>query len=223
MNKQKIALTLGDPAGIGPEIVLKAALDNKVREKCLPIIVGDLEAANKIKDIADINIEFDVISDTKNLVESDKVFFIDLGIVDGYDYKIGEIDGRCGLASYKYIEKATQLAMDGSVDAIATSPINKESLKAGKVPYIGHTEMLASLSDSHDPLTMFEVDKLRVFFLSRHVSLREACDMVKKDRIIDYVIRCSAALKKMGVEGTMAIAGLNPHGGENGLFGWEEV
>jgi 4-hydroxythreonine-4-phosphate dehydrogenase len=136
---------------------------------------------------------------------------------------MGKIDANCGLASYKYIEACAKLALSNQIDAIATSPINKESLKAGKVDFIGHTEILAHLTKANDPLTMFEVDGLRVFFLSRHVSLRQACDMVKKERIIDYVKRCTDALKLIGVEGTFAIAGLNPHSGENGLFGWEEV
>jgi 4-hydroxy-L-threonine phosphate dehydrogenase PdxA len=110
------------------------------------------------------------------------------------------------------------------VDALATTPINKESLRAADIPQIGHTEILAELTDTHDPLTMFEVHGMRVFFLSRHVSLREACDLVTKDRVLDYIIRCTQALKKLGVEGgTMAVAGLNPHSGEHGLFGREEM
>jgi 4-hydroxythreonine-4-phosphate dehydrogenase len=110
------------------------------------------------------------------------------------------------------------------VDAVATTPINKESLKAGGVPFIGHTEIFGKLTGVADPLTMFETRGLRVFFLSRHVSLRKACDMVKKERIIDYVKRSVSMLKKLGVStGTMAIAGLNPHSGEHGLFGDEEL
>ena len=94
----------------------------------------------------------------------------------------------------------------------------------GNVDYIGHTEIFAGLTGADDPLTMFEVRNLRVFFLSRHVSLKEACEIVKKDRIENYIRRCAAELKKLGVDdGTIAIAGLNPHCGEHGLFGFEEV
>ena len=110
------------------------------------------------------------------------------------------------------------------VDAVATTPINKESLKAGNINFIGHTEIFGALTNTEDPLTMFEVRGMRVFFLTRHVSLREACDLVTKDRIKDYVKRCKDMLKTLGVsEGTMAVAGLNPHSGEHGLFGYEEV
>ncbi|NCB00412.1 MAG: 4-phospho-D-threonate 3-dehydrogenase, partial [Clostridia bacterium] len=130
----------------------------------------------------------------------------------------------CGQAAFEYIAKSVELALDRQVDAVATTPINKESLQAAQVPFIGHTEIFADLTGTIDPLTLFEVKGLRVFFLSRHVSLRKACDLVTKERLIDYVQRCTAALRRLGVtEGTMAIAGLNPHSGEHGLFGDEEV
>ena len=130
----------------------------------------------------------------------------------------------CGQAAYDYIEKSIDLANSHKVDAVATTPINKESLHAAKVPFIGHTEIFAKLTDTEDPLTMFETNGLRVFFLSRHLSLRDAIDAVTKERIENYVPRCLKALEKLGVtEGTMAVAGLNPHCGEHGLFGTEEV
>jgi 4-hydroxythreonine-4-phosphate dehydrogenase len=130
----------------------------------------------------------------------------------------------CGKAAYEYIAKSIDLGMKKQVDAVATTPINKEALKAGGVPFIGHTEIFGKLTGTADPLTMFEVRGLRVFFLSRHVSLRQACDLVTKDRIIDYVQRSGEMLRRLGVtEGTMAIAGLNPHSGEHGLFGDEEL
>jgi 4-hydroxythreonine-4-phosphate dehydrogenase len=129
----------------------------------------------------------------------------------------------CGQAAFDYIKKSVELTQEKKVDAIATTPINKESLKAAKVPYIGHTEILADLSGTKDPLTMFEIDKERVFFLSRHVSLRQAIDMVKKPRLMDYIKRSIEALDRLGVKGTLAVAGLNPHSGEHGLFGTEEM
>jgi len=129
----------------------------------------------------------------------------------------------CGKAAFEYIKKCVELAMEHKVDAIATTPINKESLKAGNVNYIGHTEILGDLSNSRDPLTMFEVDNMRVFFLTRHMSLRRACDAITKERVLEYIERCTKALKQLGVSGKMAVAGLNPHSGEHGLFGDEEV
>ncbi|MBP1755040.1 MAG: 4-hydroxythreonine-4-phosphate dehydrogenase [Firmicutes bacterium] len=149
---------------------------------------------------------------------------IDLDNVDMNAFQIGQVDGMCGRAAYEYIAKSIELANHKDVAAVSTTPINKESLKAGNVNFIGHTEIFGALTDTKDPLTMFEVHGMRVFFLTRHVSLRKACDLVTKDRIKDYVKRCKEVLVKLGVtEGTMAIAGLNPHSGEHGLFGDEEV
>lgn len=222
--KPKIGITLGDPAGIGPEIVIKTCLDKSVREKCIPIVIGDKVVVDYINNLCQLKAYFQIIDNVREIDETyEGVYLYNIDFIKEVNYEMGKIDGNCGLASYKYIEVCANLALSNQIDAIATSPINKESLKAGKVDFIGHTEILASLSKAHDPLTMFEVDGLRVFFLSRHVSLRQACDLVKKERIIDYVKRCTMALKLIGVEGTFAIAGLNPHSGENGLFGWEET
>jgi 4-hydroxythreonine-4-phosphate dehydrogenase len=113
--------------------------------------------------------------------------------------------------------------MNNEILAIATTPINKPALKAAGVDFIGHTEILAGLTNTDDPLTMFEVKGLRVFFLTRHDALKKACEMVTKERLLDYIDRCTEALKSLGIkEGSMAVAGLNPHRGDNGLFGTED-
>jgi len=138
--------------------------------------------------------------------------------------QLGLVQGMCGRAAFEYIQKATELASSGRVDAIATAPINKEALKAAQIDFIGHTEILAALTGVTDSLIMFQVRSLRVFFLSRHVSLRKACDLATRERVLSYMQRCSEALRQIGVaEGTLAVAGLNPHSGEHGLFGDEEV
>ena len=149
---------------------------------------------------------------------------IDLDNIDMDQFEFGKVNGICGKAAFAYIEKSIQLANEGLVDAVATTPINKESLRAGDINFIGHTEIFGELTNTEDPLTMFETNGMRIFFLTRHVSLRDMLDLIKKERIKDYVKRCLIALEKLGVkDGTMAIAGLNPHSGEHGLFGWEEV
>jgi 4-hydroxythreonine-4-phosphate dehydrogenase len=223
--KPYIAIPMGDPAGIGPEIVARAIADEAVLQAANCVVVGEksvMENAVRITG-ADVRIhiiqqpdEGDYTKGVLNLIQVD-------GITSG-EFRIGAIDGRCGKASFSYIQKAIQLANSGQADAVATTPINKESLKAGNIPFIGHTEIFGELTGTKDPLTLFQVRNLRVFFLSRHVSLREACDMVKKERIVDYVKRCQKALDQLGVsQGVMAVAGLNPHSGEHGLFGREEV
>ncbi len=145
------------------------------------------------------------------------------GITEPVPY-MGQVTAQGGRAAYEAIEKAVAAVRSGDIDAIATGPLNKESLKAAGVPYIGHTEILAGLTKSEDPLTMFETTGLRSFFLSRHVSLRQACGMVTEERVHRYLRRCDAALRSgLGIQNpSIAVAGLNPHCGEHGLFGTEE-
>lgn len=224
LKKPTIAITMGDPAGIGPEILLKAMLD-PVADKANCLTIGDKQTLEKVADLLKIPVKINVIENPKDGdYRIGIINLIDMKNVDITALKIGTICGMCGKAAFDYISKSIELAMSGEVDSVATGPINKESLKAGDINYIGHTEIFGDLTNTKDPLTMFQVLGMRVFFLSRHVSLRRACDMVTKERIIDYVVRCTKALEQLGVAaGTMAIAGLNPHSGEHGLFGDEEV
>lgn len=224
--KPLIAIPMGDPAGIGPEIVLKTVAAEEIQNIARCIVIG----SKKVLDYAmtypgSPQLELAVVQDPREgRYEPGVLNLIDLDNVDMEEFQVGEVSGMCGRAAYDYIAKSIELANARIVDAVSTTPINKESLKKGGINFIGHTEIFSALTHTHDPLTLFEVNNLRVFFLSRHVSLRQACDMVTKERLIDYVIRCTAALRKLGVtEGTMAIAGLNPHSGEHGLFGDEEV
>ncbi len=225
MEKPYIAIPLGDPAGIGPEIVVKSIATKQVFDAARCIVVGDKKIVDDAIRFSRIPLKVNIINHPKEGVYEEKVLnLIDLDNVNMSEFKIGEISGMCGRAAYEYIKKSIELAKTREVAAVSTTPINKESLKAGNVNYIGHTEIFGALTGTKDPLTMFEVRGMRVFFLTRHVSLRQACDLVTKDRIKDYVKRCKEVLMKLGVtEGTMAIAGLNPHSGEHGLFGNEEV
>lgn len=179
---------------------------------------------NAIK-ITGVDLQVNVIREPeKGTYEKGILNMIDLDNVDMEEFEFGKVNGMCGKAAFGFIERSIELANAGKVDAVATTPINKESLRAGGIPFIGHTEIFGALTNTDDPLTIFETNGMRIFFLTRHVSLRDMLDMIKKDRIKDYVKRCMAALEKLGVkEGPMAIAGLNPHSGEHGLFGWEEV
>lgn len=188
--KPRIGITVGDPAGIGPEIVTAAIKSKEIREICEPIIFGSIDAPEIAR----------------------------RGIVPG------TVSAAGGQAAFEAIAEAVSAFKRGEIDAVATAPLNKESLRAAGVPYIGHTEILAGLTDSDDPLTLFETLSLRTFFLSRHVSLRAACDLVTEERIYRYLVRCNAALRDgLGIRDPLiAVAGLNPHCGEHGLFGSEE-
>ncbi len=224
--KSLLAIPMGDAAGIGPEIVLKTLANEQTTASARCIVIGSkklMQHAMQYPGIPSMEIHT-VNHPDEGDYRQGILNMIDLDNIDMEQFKVGEVSGMCGKAAYEYIAKSIELANAHLVDAVVTPPINKESLRAGGVPYIGHTEIFGALTQTEDPLTLFEVRNLRVFFLTRHVSLSKACEMVTKERIIDYAKRCTEALKKLGVtEGTMAIAGLNPHSGEHGLFGNEEV
>ncbi len=225
MGKSFIAVPIGDPAGVGPEIVAKALISKEVSDVAKCVIVGDRKVMENAIKIVGADLKVNLITEPSEGNYSEGILnLIDLDNVDMSEFEFGKVSGMCGKAAYEYIARSIELANAGKVDAVATTPINKESLRAGNINFIGHTEIFGALTNTEDPLTMFETNGLRVFFLTRHVSLREMLDMITKDRIKDYVKRCLEALAKLGVtDGTMAIAGLNPHSGEHGLFGWEEV
>lgn len=225
MHRPIIAIPLGDPAGVGPEIVVKALTEESIHVVSCPLVVGDRKVVTNALDMCNISADLQVVDKpAEGRYEKGTIVLMDLDNIDMAALRIGESQAMCGKAAFEYIETSVKLALDQEANALATTPINKESLRAANVPHIGHTEILAELTDTQDPLTMFEVHGMRVFFLTRHVSLREACDLVTKDRVLDYIVRCTQALRKLGVEeGTMAVAGLNPHSGEHGLFGTEEM
>ena len=224
MSIPVIGIPMGDPAGIGPEIVLKALRNKELYDICKPVIIGDANLLRKMEELLKTGLSINVIDQP----DQGKFTFgfadvISLDNIDVNTLEYGKVQAQAGKAAFEYIVKTTELAISSKIDAIATTPINKEAIKAANVNFIGHTEMLAGLTNTEDPLTMFQVHDLRVFFLSRHVSLRKACDMVKTDRLVDYMIRCDEALRRLGLEKRkIAIAGLNPHNGEHGLFGDEE-
>ena len=210
-----IAITMGDPLGVGPEIAVQTLADAQIQRCCHPVLVGDreiLSAAAKLCGILNFEQRF-----------GHQIYHVPCGIADPV-LLAGTVQASGGQAAYDCICAAHELCSSGKTDAVATAPINKESLKAAKVPYIGHTEIFAALTDTHDPLTMFETTGLRIFFLTRHLSLSAACSAVTQERVLDYIRRCTKALHNIGItEGTLAVAGLNPHSGEHGLFGTEEM
>ena len=225
MTKPIIAVPIGDPAGIGPEIVAKAFADEKTQKTARCLAIGDTAVMEQAIRITGVPLRIQKVQNPEDgRYEQGILNLLPIDNIDMNRFTFGKVSGMCGKAAFEYIEKSIDLAVQKKAAAVATTPINKEALKAGGVNFIGHTEIFGALTGTEDPLTMFEVRGLRIFFLTRHVSLRRACDMVTKERIKDYVKRCYAMLNSLGVtEGTMAIAGLNPHSGEHGLFGDEEV
>ena len=220
-----IAVTMGDPAGIGPEITVKALDKKEIYDICKPVVIGNTAVLKNALEVTNISLAINEISEpSEGQYKHGTIDVISLDNLDMNTLEWGTVQAQCGQAAYEYIEKSINLAKEGKVAAVATAPINKESLKAAKVPFIGHTEIFAELTNTEDPLTMFEVKNLRIFFLTRHLSLKDAITQITKERVYDYLVRCEAALKRLGVEKPIiAVAALNPHGGENGLFGFEEI
>jgi 4-hydroxythreonine-4-phosphate dehydrogenase len=225
MSRPIIGIPIGDPAGIGPEIVVKALQNQELYRICKPLVIGELQILKRIAGVIHSGLDFQVISrPDQGGYRAGTVDLISLENINSAQIRFGIIQPGAGKSAYKFIAKAAALANSGEIAAVATAPINKEAIKAAGIDFIGHTEMLANLTNTCDPLTMFQVHNLRVFFLTRHVSLRKACDLVTKERLLDYIGRCLNALKMLGIEsGVLAVAGLNPHNGEHGLFGDEEV
>ncbi len=223
-NRPFIGITIGDPAGVGPEIVAKALQEPSVYELSRPLVIGDYGVMRRACGIVGSTAALRTVESPADVTgEQGVIEVLDLKNVDSESLRMGKVSAMCGRAAYEYIRTAVELALDGRIAAMATGPINKESLRAADVEQIGHTEIIGTLTDTEDPLTMFEVDKMRIFFLTRHVSLRKAIDMIRKDRIVDYLRRCTAALTQLGVERKdIAVAGLNPHCGDGGQFGDED-
>ncbi|MDO4287959.1 MAG: 4-hydroxythreonine-4-phosphate dehydrogenase PdxA [Eubacterium sp.] len=225
MMKPIVAIPMGDAAGIGPEITVKALADPEVLNQARCVVVGDKKVLAQAAEFSGVSLKINCIEKpAEGDFTAGVLNLIDLDNIDMDSLKIGEIQAMTGRAAYEYIEKATKLCLENKADVLATTAINKESLKLAEVPYIGHTEMVGALTGTKNPLTMFQVRSLRVFFLTRHVSLRQACDLVTKDRLDVFIDDCIQALKVLGLDAPkIAVAGLNPHSGEHGLFGSEEV
>jgi 4-phospho-D-threonate 3-dehydrogenase / 4-phospho-D-erythronate 3-dehydrogenase len=235
MELPVIAITMGDPAGVGPEIIVKTLMEIPDKRNFIPLVVGEKRYIDRAARICSLFPKLREVKNPKDIQNASggEIFIHDpRGKREDKENEnllpFGVINQQGGKAAYSYIKKAVELCQIGIADAIATAPIHKESLKAADVPYIGHTEILGGLTDTADPLTMFEVEGMRIFFLSRHVSLRKACDMVQRERLSEYLRRCVEALRSLGIETKsnekrLAVAGLNPHCGEHGLFGDEEV
>lgn len=220
-----IGITLGDPASIGPEIVVKSLNNQEIYRLCRPLVIGDSRVVERALDTTRLKLQArPVTSPADGRYEHGAIDLLDLRNVDIDTLEWGKVQAQAGQAAFDYIRRSIELALTSEIDAVATAPINKEALKAAGVPYIGHTEIYGDLTGTHDPLTMFETRGLRIFFLTRHVSLATAVTQVTKDRTLDYLRRSKEALERLGVMNPrLAVAGLNPHAGEHGLFGDEEV
>ncbi len=226
MDKPIIAITMGDPAGIGAEIVVKSLNEKEIYEICRPLVIGDGKVMeHAINQICKLNLKANLIREVAQAVFNYGIVdVLDLDNIDMSKFQFGKVSALCGKASYEYIEKAVELALKGKVHAIATGPINKESLSLAGIPFPGHTEILAHLTNTKDFSMMLITPELRVIHVSTHVSLREAIERVKKERVLKVIKLAYEGMKLLGYDKPrIAVAGLNPHAGEGGLFGDEEI
>ena len=218
-----LGITMGDPAGIGPEISLKVLEKNKEYREC-SIIYGSISILEYYKEKLKLkDIKFNIIKNTKEF-KKDYINVIQVFDIDMKDITIGKVSGLCGEAAYKDIERAIQDALQGDIAVVITAPINKEALNKGGYHYEGHTEIFAKLTNTKKYAMLLWSEKLSVVHVSTHCSLQDACRKVTKDRVLNVIELSGKFLQQLGVkEPRIAVAGLNPHSGEAGLFGTEEI
>ena len=219
-----IGVTAGDPAGVGPEIVARAMADRGLHQKARLLVLGTASIMAEAVRLVGVDLALHPVQHAKDgAFSAGTMDILDLAGAEAEGLQPGVIQGPAGRAAFQYVRSAIEMAMSGEIDAIATAPINKESLRAGEVPYLDHTEMLAKLTGSPSPMTLFVLDNLRIFFLTRHVPLAEACRQVTRAGVLEALQRSDAELRRLGIQQPrIAVAGLNPHAGDGGLFGAED-
>ena len=225
MNKKPIiAITMGDPASIGPEIAIKALLQPSIYDICNPIIVGDAGVFKQIIALLGLKAAVHVIDKVNDACfEFGKPDVLDLKNVDTSKLVFGEIAAMCGEASFQSVKKVIELALAKQVDATVTGPINKKSINEAGHHFAGHTEIYAHYTNTKKYAMLLVEDKMKVIHVSTHVSLRQACDLVKKDRIVEVTQLLHGGMLSLGETNLkIGIAGLNPHAGDSGLFGTED-
>jgi len=223
--KPILAVTMGDASGTGPELLTKGLIDPEVRAVCRPVVIGDAVVMRAALAITKTEATIRVIK--RPAEASDDAKFIDvveLNNIDAAKFERGKISPMCGQGAYEYIKRSVELTLAGETHGIVTSAINKAALHAAGHHYDGHTELLAELCGTPKVTMMLVADKLRICHVSTHVSLREAIERAKPERIVSVIKIARAGVQELGIEDPqIAVAGINPHAGEGGIFGDEEI
>jgi 4-hydroxythreonine-4-phosphate dehydrogenase len=223
-DRPLIGVTVGDPAGIGPEITVKALRDPEVQQSVRALVIADKSVLERTVDALRLDVELNAVSNPDDGRYTDgAIDFVDAGALrQAPEYgKVSAAGGEAGLA---YLEQGIAAALKGELVGLATAPLNKESLQAAKAPFIDHTAVLKARAARREPMTLFVAKTLRVFFLTRHISFRGIADAITAEGILEALPLCDLYLRQLGLEHpTLAVAALNPHGGEQGLFGTDEM
>jgi len=225
MNKPVLAITMGDPGGIGPEIIAKALAHPDVYEQSRPLVIGERRALEDAVRITRVPLEVRSVEAAPGESHAGTIDLLDLANIDIQQVGRARVCAEVGRAAYEYLERAAQLALSNEVGAIVTAPLNKEALSEAGWVGIGHTELLARFAGVPDKSVamMLASNRLRVVHVSTHVSLRRAIELVTPERIVTTArLAGETARDIVGREPHLAVAGLNPHAGEHGLFGSEE-
>jgi 4-hydroxythreonine-4-phosphate dehydrogenase len=221
--KRKIAITMGEPGGIGPEVLVKALSHNEVKKCCTPVVIGDYMTLKEALTLTGEALSFKKI---QAIEEAEQVEEIPL--LEPFSSKEGFVKGRpsrqAGTAVYEYIRTGVQLTLDGHIDALVTGPISKESLKSAGLPWPGHTELLAELTRTKDFTMMLIGGPLRVILVTIHAALRDVPSLVTRKKVAQTISLAKKAAQMLNLENPrIGVAGLNPHAGEAGMFGREEI
>jgi 4-hydroxythreonine-4-phosphate dehydrogenase len=224
MNRPIIGISMGDPAGVGPEIVVKALSRARVRELCRPIVVGDAGVIANAAKILHVPAKVGPVTQVSQAkFEPDVIDVVDLKNVELNKLKLGEVSSIGGHAAFEAVRVMIELALAGEIAATVTAPIHKEALVAAGHHFPGHTEIFAHFTGTSDFTMMLVAGNLRVVHVSTHVSLRQACDAVTRARVLKVIELANQACKRLGIESPrIGVAGLNPHASDGGLFGSEE-
>lgn len=225
-----VGITLGDVAGIGPEVVAKALAHPEVGELCRPLVIGDRRVLDSPRFAAAMPDLYTVSEATGREVMLDadwpagKIALLDLHNLDPASIELGRLSADAGRAAVEYVLRATELAMSGAIDAVATAPLNKEAMRLAGFHTIGHTEILAEVTRTVRCTTMLATPGLRVTHVTRHVPFREIADHITRETVLDTILVTDAGMRDLGyVHPRLAVAGLNPHNGDGGLLGREEI
>ena len=223
--KPVTAITMGDPAGIGPEIVVGTMLDPEIHECCRPFVIGSEVIMERAAKVLGKTLKFRRIHQPEEAkYEYGVIDILETGQYDTDSIRWGEVQKEAGQMAVDWIMKSIELGMQGKVDAVSTAPIHKRAIKLVGVEEPGHTEIYQHATHSPYALTMFSCHKLRVFFVSRHMSLVDAVHYATKEVVLDNIVNIDKELRNVGIENPcIAVAGINPHNGDNGLFGREEI
>jgi 4-hydroxythreonine-4-phosphate dehydrogenase len=223
MRKPTIAITMGDAAGIGPEIVVKSLADPRVQQWCDPVVLGDLRVLRAAAEQARVAIALETV-ERPGAARDGAVAVVDYRNVDPRTVRMGVMEPALGEAAVRYTREAAKMALAGQIDGIVSAPLNKEAMRAAGHHYEGATEIFAEEAGVKRYAMVLLLGEMRLMLLTNHMSLREACDKVTKERVYEKVMLGHEALRAQGIaKPRIAVSALNPHAGEGGLFGREEI